>query len=77
MDEFEAFKRTVVDSKSLISKAYISKDNEANDENYMIPSFLRVMEAECSLVDNYIYESEPSQAKRGGAPLRRNEESFE
>lgn len=79
LDELDAFKRTVVDSKSLISKEYISKDNADGEENsFMMPSFLRVMQAEQTLVDNYVYESEPAQAKKGGKPFRGiQEESFE
>ena len=77
LDELDAFKRTVVDSKSLISKEYISQEKEDSDEQYMMPSFLRVMQAEQNLVDNYIYESEPSQTRKGGVPIRKNEESFE
>jgi len=77
LDELDAFKRTVVDSKSLISKEYISTDNADGEENnFMMPSFLRVMQAEQTLVDNYVYESEPGKATKGGQQIIR-EESFE
>ena len=59
LDELDALKRTVVDSKSLAFNT-TSQDNVKNieTENDLMPSFMLVMQAEQTLVDNFVYESE-------------------
>ena len=66
LDELSALKRTVVDSHSLVIQtpsALTKKDkvssSEASDSDAMVvPSFLRVMQAEQSLFENFVYEDD-------------------
>ena len=68
-DELDALKRTVVESHSLViavEKKHASKqrstatDTEADETMLVVPSFLRVMQAEQILEDNFIYEETDS-----------------
>jgi len=68
-DELDALKRTVVESHSLViavENKHASKqrsaatDTEADETMLVIPSFLRVMQAEQILEDNFIYEETDS-----------------
>ena len=59
LDELDALKRTVIDSHSLVvqttqqsTKLAASQDGD----DLVIPSFLRVMQAEQTLLDNFAYE---------------------
>ena len=65
LDELDALKRTVVDSQSLV----ISIDDAAkkappkhDHDSIVVPSFLRVMQAEQTLADSFVYESDPRLA---------------
>ena len=57
LDELDALKRTVVDSNRPIMKASSTAAGNIADEP-VLPSFMRVMEAEQNLFDNFVYESE-------------------
>lgn len=68
-DELDALKRTVVESHSLViavENKHASKqrsaatDTEADETMLVVPSFLRVMQAEQILEDNFIYEETDS-----------------
>lgn len=52
LDELDALKRTVVDSNRPSIKAQNSEDEP------VLPSFMRVMDAEQTLYDNFVYENE-------------------
>ena len=67
LDELDALKRTVIDSHSLVvqpsllsAKAKTVATTEASQEEdeLVIPAFLRVMQAEQTLVDNFVYEDQ-------------------
>ena len=81
LDELDALKRTVIDSHSLVvpttqqrqsTKLAASQDGE----DLVIPSFLRVMQAEQTLLDNFAYEGGDKQLKMPIA-MRRFDESSE
>lgn len=57
LEELSALRRTIVDySRSLGSQS--SKAGDAGTESDVgVPSFMRVMAAEQSLLDNFVYES--------------------
>ena len=54
LDELDALKRTVVQSNRP------SKDTGDDDQN-VLPSFMRVMEAEQSLHENFVYDDNEQQ----------------
>jgi len=60
LDELDALKRTVIDSHSLVvplhAKPSVGKATSDGDDDLVIPSFLRVMQAEQTLLDNFAYE---------------------
>lgn len=67
LDELDALKRTVIDSHSLVvqpsllsAKAKTVATTEASQEEdeLVIPAFLRVMQAEQTLADNFVYEDQ-------------------
>ena len=65
LDELDALKRTVVDSQPLvISLPDVQKPKQATpqkldeDESIVVPSFLRVMQAEQTLADSFVYDSD-------------------
>ena len=67
LDELDALKRTVIDSHSLVvqpsllsAKAKTVATTEASQEEdeLVTPAFLRVMQAEQTLVDNFVYEDQ-------------------
>lgn len=74
MDELEALKRTVVSSHSLViptesvktvdsstvrqSTQSIATELAINPGDLIVPSYLRVLEAEQTLVNNFVYEEE-------------------
>lgn len=69
LSELDALKRTVVDSPSLViqTEASLKQKSEsteakkeviADDADLVVPSFLRVMQAEQTLVDNFVYEED-------------------
>ena len=80
LDELDALKRTVIDSHSLVvpttqqrqsTKLAASQDGD----DLVIPSFLRVMQAEQTLLDNFAYEGGDKQLKMPIAMHRFDESS--
>jgi len=68
-DELDALKRTVVESHSLVITAdtlhaskmrSVANETEVEEELLVLPSFLRVMQAEQVLEDNFVYEETDS-----------------
>ena len=62
LDELDALKRTVVDSHGLLVTSPEKKASEVSvEESVVVPAFLRVMQAEQSLLDNFVYEDEDNE----------------
>ena len=58
LDELDALKRTVVDSNRPTVKAMDTTAASSGVDELVLPSFMRVMEAEQTLYDNFVYENE-------------------
>ena len=78
LDELDALKRTVIDSHSLVVPTYqqSAKVTSQDGDDLVIPSFLRVMQAEQILLDNFAYEGGDKQLKMP-ITMRRFDESSE
>lgn len=60
LDELDALKRTVIDSHTLVVQPMSTQSKSTkvlNEDEFVIPAFLRVMQAEQTLMSNLVYET--------------------